>query len=264
MTDSSAQDHKDRQMTLAQHLIELRRRLFRGALGFLLGAVAGWFLTGTVMDALREPITEISRQQHGRQAMLNFDSITGAFDLKIQLALTIGAIISSPIWLYQIWAFFVPALTRRELKYAFGFFFTAVPLFLIGGYVGWLVVPHIVALLTSFASSQDSAIIDAKTYFSFIMKIVIAVGVAFVLPVFLVLLNFVGVISAQSIIKSWRWALIIITLFTALVTPAADVISMFLLAVPMVALYFAAYAVSWLHDRRVVKISDDIDAGLAT
>jgi sec-independent protein translocase protein TatC len=250
-------------MTLGQHFVELRKRLFRSALGLLVGAVAGWFLSGYLLDALRAPITQIAAQQ-GREAQLNYDSITGAFDLKMQIAITIGVLVSSPVWLYQIWAFFVPALSRKELKYGFGFFFTAVPLFLAGAFAGWLLVPHIVTLLTSFAPGEDWAIISAKTYFDFVLKLVIAVGVAFVLPVFLVLLNFVGVLSASSIIKSWRWALILIALFTAVATPAADVLSMFLLAVPMVVLYFVAYGVSWLHDRRAVKAALRLEAELAT
>jgi sec-independent protein translocase protein TatC len=84
-----------------------------------------------------------------------------------------------------------------------------------------------------------------------------------VLPVFLVLLNFVGVLSAKSIIASWRWALILIVLFTAIATPAADVLSMFLLAIPMVLLYFAAYGVAWLHDRRALKAQARLEAELA-
>lgn len=250
-------------MTLGEHFVELRKRLFRSAIGLVAGAIAGWFLSGYLLDALRGPITDIAQQQ-GRIAQLNYDSVTGAFDLKMQVAITIGIIVSSPIWLYQIWAFFVPALSRKELKYGFGFFFTAVPLFLAGAYAGWLLVPHIVTLLTSFAPGQDSAIISAKTYFDFVLKLVVAVGIAFVLPVFLVLLNFVGVLSARSIIKSWRWAFLLIALFTAIATPAADVISMFLLAIPMVLLYLAAYGVAWLHDRRAAKAAMRIEAELAT
>ena len=262
-------------MTLAEHFIELRKRLFRSALALLVGAVVGWVLSDYVLSAMRGPITDIAKQQ-GREAMLNYDSITGAFDLKMQVAITIGAIISSPVcaaagavllspfWLYQVWAFFVPAMTRKELKYAFGFFLTAVPLFIAGGVAGWMLVPHIVNLLTSFAPAQDAAIIGAKTYFDFILKLVIAVGIAFVLPVFLVLLNFVGVLTAKSIIASWRWALILIALFTAIATPAADVLSMFLLAIPMVALYFAAYGVAFVHDRRLAKSQRRLEADLAT
>ncbi len=250
-------------MTFGEHFVELRKRLFRSALGLLAGSVAGWFLAGWVLDALREPIVQIAKQQ-GRLAELNYDNITGAFDLKMQIAITIGVVISSPVWLYQIWAFLVPALNRKELKYGLGFFFTAVPLFLAGCAAGWFVVPHIVQLLTSFAPSQDTAFIQAKDYFDFVLKLVVAIGVAFVLPVFLVLLNFVGVLSAKSILRSWRWALLVIVLFTAIATPSADVVSMFLLAIPMVVLYFAAAGVSWLHDRRVARNAVRLETELAT
>lgn len=239
-------------MTLGEHFVELRKRLFRSAAGVLAGTVAGWFLSGYVLNAMRAPIETIAKNQH-RLAELNYDNITGAFDLKMEVAFTIGIVLSSPIWLYQIWAFFVPALSKRELKYGFGFFFSAVPLFVAGCAAGWLVVPHIVELLTSFAQSGDAALIQANGYFSFILKLVIAIGIAFVLPVFLVLLNFVGVLSAKSILHSWRIALIVIVVFTALVTPSADVVSMFVLAIPMVALFFAAAGVAWLHDRRAAK-----------
>jgi sec-independent protein translocase protein TatC len=117
--------------------------------------------------------------------------------------------------------------------------------------------------MTSFAPSADSTIITAKTYFDFVLKLVLVVGVAFVLPVFLVLLNFAGVISAKSILKSWRVAILLIVLFTAIATPAADILSMFLLAIPMVLLYFAAAGITWLHDRRKAKkaqlVLDDPD-----
>jgi sec-independent protein translocase protein TatC len=96
------------------------------------------------------------------------------------------------------------------------------------------------------------------------MKLVLACGIAFVLPVFLVLLNFVGVLTAVTIIKGWRVAILIITLFCALATPAADIVSMFVLAIPMVILYFAAAGVAWIHDRGVAKreaaLAAEVDA----
>ncbi|KQV08166.1 twin-arginine translocase subunit TatC [Leifsonia sp. Root112D2] len=249
-------------MTLGQHLVELRKRLFKAAIGFVLGGVAGWFLADFVLDALRSPVQAIVESQH-RTAALNFATITGSFDLKLQIAITVGAIISSPVWLYQIFAFLVPGLTGKEKRYTFGFFFSAVPLFFAGCAAGWFVLPHIVGLLTGFAGRQDSAYIDAQSYYDFVLKLVIVVGVAFVLPVFLVLLNFMGVLSAKSILKSWRVAMLVIVLFTAVTTPAADVISMLLLAVPMVGLYFAAAGVAWLHDRRAAKNALRMEADLA-
>ena len=239
-------------MSLGQHLIELRKRLFLAAAGILVGAILGWFLADFVWDALRQPILAIASEQ-GRAAQINYPDITSSFDLKLKIAFYVGLVVSSPVWLYQIFAFLVPGLTRKEKQYTFGFFFTAIPLFLAGCTAGWFVLPNIVGLMTSFAPVEDAAFINAQNYLDFVLKLVIAIGVAFVLPVFIVLLNMAGVISAASIIKSWRIAILVIVLFTAIATPAADLVSMFLLAIPMVALYFAAYGIAVLHDRRVAK-----------
>jgi sec-independent protein translocase protein TatC len=249
-------------MSLGQHLLELRRRLFISAAGILLGAIAGWFLSDFVWDQLREPIYAIIEAQH-RNAQINYPDITSAFDLKLKISFYVGTVLSSPVWLYQIFAFLVPGLTRTEKRYTFGFFFSAVPLFLAGCAAGWFVLPNVVELMTGFAPTEDSAFINAQGYFDFVLKLVVAIGIAFVLPVFIVLLNFAGVISAASIIKSWRVAILVITLFTAIATPAADVVSMFLLAIPMVALYFAAYGIAWLHDRRAARRARAFEQELA-
>lgn len=246
-------------MSLGQHLIELRNRLFKAVLAVLVGAVGGWFLTPFVLDSLRAPVAELAKVG-GHTAELNFPMITGAFDLKLQIAITIGIVIASPVWLYQIWAFIVPALVRREKQYVWGFLGTAIPLFFLGCAFGWYVLPHIVGILGSFVSSQDTSIVDAKAYYDFTIKLIVAVGIAFVLPVFLVLLNFVGVLTAAAIIKSWRVAILCILVFCAIVTPSADVISMFLLAVPMTVLYVAACIITWFHDRRLAKRQAKLDA----
>jgi sec-independent protein translocase protein TatC len=239
-------------MSLGQHLLELRKRLFLAAAGILVGAVIGWFLSDLVWNALREPIYAIASAQ-GRKAQLNYPDITSAFDLKLKISFYVGLVVSSPMWLYQVFAFLMPGLTRTEKRYTFGFFFTAVPLFLAGCAAGFYVLPHVVELMTGFAPAQDAALVTAQSYFDFVLKLVVAIGIAFVLPVFIVLLNFAGVISATSIIKSWRVAILVIILFTAIATPAADVVSMFLLAIPMVVLYFAAYGIAVLHDRRSAR-----------
>jgi sec-independent protein translocase protein TatC len=171
----------------------------------------------------------------------------------MQVAITIGIVASSPVWLYQIFAFLVPGLTKKEKRYTFGFFFTAVPLFLAGCTAGWFVLPNIVELMAKFVPPEDASFVEAKVYLDFVLKLVLAVGIAFVMPVFLVLLNFLGVISAAAIIKGWRVAVLLIAVFCAIATPAADVVSMFLLAIPMVFLYFLAAGVAWLHDRVAAK-----------
>lgn len=252
---------RDRRMSLGQHLIELRKRLFRSAISVLLGAVAGWFVYPWVWDGLRAPIEVIAES---RNAILNYQGITTAFDVHMQIAIYAGILISSPVWLYQIFAFLVPGLTGKEKRYTFGFVFTAIPLFLAGCVAGWFVVPHIVILLNSFVPADDAAFIDAKDYLGFVLKLILAVGIAFVLPVFLVLLNFVGVMSARAILKGWRIAILMITLFTAIATPAADPFSMFLLAIPMVFLYFVAVGIAFWHDAIAARKLKRLDADLGS
>ncbi len=249
-------------MSIGQHLVELRRRLMIAGIGILLGTIGGWFLSELVWDGLRAPILVIASAHH--QASINYSGITSAWDVRFQVAIMVGILISSPVWLYQIFAFLVPGLTGRERKYIFGFFFTAVPLFLAGAAVGWFVLPRLVNLMVGFVPGQDTSIIDAKYYLDFVIKMILATGIAFVLPVFLVLLNFIGVLSAKTILKGWRWAVLAITVFTAIATPAADPLSMLMLAAPMVVLYFAAWGVSALHDRSAARRSAALSAGLAS
>jgi sec-independent protein translocase protein TatC len=250
-------------MSLGQHLIELRKRLFISALAILVFSVGGWFVREYIMNAVRQPIVTIAKSLHS-DTILNYSGATAAFDLQLQIAVTVGVVASSPVWLYQLFAFLVPGLNGKEKRYIFGFFFSAVPLFLAGCAAGWFVFPHIVILLNSFVPTQDANILEAKDYFGFALKLILAVGIAFILPVFLVLLNFMGILSAVSILKAWRWAILVIIIFCAIATPSADVLSMFLLAIPIIVLYFIAIGVAYLHDRTAKKRSDAIDEELDT
>jgi len=236
-------------MGLGEHFSELRRRLGRAAIGVLVGAVAGWFASEPVLALLRTPVLESARAQD-RAVVINFPSISAAFDLRMEVAIIVGIVISSPIWLYQLFAFFVPALSKREKRYVYGFVLSALPLFIAGCAAGMWVMPHIVQLMTGFAPQFTASYLDASAYFDFILKLTLVTGVAFVLPLFVVVLNFAGVVSGRTVTHAWRWALMGICLFTAIATPAADVMSMLLLAAPMIALYVAACGVSLLNDRR--------------
>ncbi|MEO7124455.1 MAG: twin-arginine translocase subunit TatC [Lacisediminihabitans sp.] len=253
-------------MTLGQHLIELRKRLVRSAAAILLFSIGGFFLSNFVLSALRQPILAAGKA-HGAKTLLNYTGATAAFDLHLQIAFFVGIIVSSPIWLYQIFAFLVPGLTGKEKKYIFGFFFSTVPLFLGGCAAGWFVLPHIFVLLNSFVPDQDANFLDAKDYFGFVVKLILAVGIAFILPVFLVLLNFMSILSAKAILKAWRWAILVIIVFCAIATPSADVLSMFLLAVPIIVLYFIAVGIAFLHDRAALKrakaLENEYDAAAA-
>jgi sec-independent protein translocase protein TatC len=276
-------------MSLGAHLVELRKRLTRAALGIAAGLVVGFALynlswLGNLLEpvlpgaaealkgagtwqALSGPVVSIAETMGADTVALNFTNITGAIDIQFQVALVTGIVLSSPIWLYQLFAFFVPGLTGKEKRYTFGFFFSAVPLFLAGCVAGWFVLPRIVEVMFQFVPEGATTLYDVKYYVDFVLKLMLAVGIAFVLPVFLVLLNFVGVLRGMAILKGWRWAVLAIVVFTALATPAADVLSMVLLAIPMTVLYFAAVGVSLWHDRiadrrAAARLGDDLDGDL--
>nr|WP_308198880.1 twin-arginine translocase subunit TatC [Agromyces sp. C10] len=244
--------NREKRMSLGAHLLELRKRLFTSAIAIVVGAVAGWILTDLfVWNALQAPVEAVAEAQGGGGII--FPTISSAFDLRLQVAFTVGIVISSPVWLYQIFAFLVPGLNARERKFSFIFLGAAIPLFLAGCAAGWFVLPNIVKLMTGFVPEGSESLLTAKEYYDFVLKLVLAIGIAFVVPVFIVLLNLAGVLSAASIIKSWRVAILVITLFTAIATPSADVVSMFMLAIPMIGLYFAAWGIAHLHDKRVAK-----------
>ena len=233
-------------MPLSAHLREARTRTVRAAVALLIGTVIGYLTSDFVMDVLRAPITELAES---RSASLNFDSVTGAFDLQLRIAVYSGIILASPVWLGEIFGFLTPGLTAKEKKVTFGFLGAALPLFAAGCLTGLYVFPRMLEVLTSFAASEDSTILQASYYFDFVFKIVIATGIAFVLPVFLVVLNFIGVLSARSIARAWRVSIVGIVVFAALITPAADVLSMFVIGGPMALLFLAALAIASIHDR---------------
>jgi sec-independent protein translocase protein TatC len=250
-------------MTLGQHLVELRKRLMIAALALVVAMVIAFLVTEQVIDLLTIPIQMIADSRGTEFAKLNFTSITAGFDLRLRIAFAIGIILSAPVWVWQIWAFVMPGLTRKEVRYTVGFMAAAVPLFFGGTVVGWLIMPHIIELMAEFVPDQGALFFDAQYYYDFIFKLLLVVGVAFVLPVFLVALNFAGVISGIAILKGWRVAVLVAVIFSALATPAADIFSMLMLAGILIVLYLAAAGVSLLVDRRRRKRDSALLAGPA-
>ncbi|OIJ23868.1 twin-arginine translocase subunit TatC [Nocardioides luteus] len=234
-------------MPVAGHLREASRRGTRAVVALLIGVAVGFWLSDQILEVLRSPIEQIAQSQ---DASLNYDTVTGAFDLKLKIALFAGVIGSSPVWLAELFGYATPGLTRRERRYTVGFLAAAIPLFAAGCAFGFLLFPHMVEMLAGFSSTEDSTILNAGYYVDFVMKMVLAIGVAFVLPVFVVVLNLLGLLPSQTLWRSWRAIVVVIVLFSALVTPAADVLSMFLVAAPMAGLFTAAVIITHLHDRR--------------
>ncbi|MEY3484038.1 MAG: hypothetical protein RLZZ218_873 [Actinomycetota bacterium] len=236
-------------MKLSGHLRELRKRLFRSAFAILAGTIIGWELFDYVFKELQKPIIRVA-QEANVNATVNFGSVVSAFDLHFQVAFFIGLFITSPFWLYQIWAFLAPAFKRRERKYTVIFAFTSTPLFLGGAYFGWWLFPGFVRSLLGFTPEGSSNVINASEYVLFTVRVLLVFGLAFVLPAILVLLNSVGVLSGKSILKGWRPALFLISLIGALATPVSDPVSMFLLMIPLLAFYYLSAAIALANDKR--------------
>ena len=245
---------RDKRMSLGQHLVELRKRVVVALIALVVGMVVAYFLTDWIIWAMTEPIRVVAEQRGESAAVsLMYSTITGPFDLRLRISFVVGIILSAPVWLWQLWAFLMPGLTRKEIQYTIGFVSAAVPLFFAGCFVGWWVMPHIVELMAAFSAEGADNLYEAKYYYDFVFKLVIVVGVSFVVPVFLVALNLAGIMSGKAILKSWRVAVLIAVAFAGLATPAADIVSMLMLAGILVVLFFAAAGLSMLFDRRRAK-----------
>jgi len=239
----------DGQMSLKEHLVEARNRLFKSALAMIPGIVIGWILYDPLMAAVTEPLRDISAERH-IVASLNFEGVTTSFDLKLQISLILGLILASPVWIYQLWAFITPGLTKKERRYTLSYLFAAVPLFLAGVYVGWLIWPNIVRALTSFTPEGGSNIMKAVDYLQFVLQLMLFMGVAFLVPVLLFALNAIGMVRGETYLKAWRFTILGVTIVSAMAAPGADVMSMFFLAAPLLILYFGAIGLCILNDKR--------------
>lgn len=240
-------------MSLGDHLRELRRRVLVAAIAIFVGAGVGWWQYDYLFARISEPITELALRRGFQVATLNYPDLTGSFTMRITVSLFVGVVIASPIWLFQIWGFIVPGLTGREKRTAFYFIGSAVPLFLTGCFLGVVTLPRAAAALLSFTPDSASNILPANEYFDFVMRFILAFGIAFLLPVFLVGLNAAHILPARILLKAWRPAVFILFVFAAVMTPTPDAWTMLALAVPMIGLFFAAVGVCFLLDRRRAK-----------
>jgi sec-independent protein translocase protein TatC len=245
-------------MALREHLRELRNRLFKCAIAVVVGAVIGWFLSDWFYEALLRPITE-SAAKNGTPTTINFADPLSAFNQRVQICLVIGIVLASPVWLYQFWAFITPGLTRREKRYGYGFVAAALPLFLAGGTLAWWVLPKALEFLNSFVPEGGSNFITANIYFSFVVRVVLAFGIAFVIPVVLVALNMVGLLKGRTLLRHWRITVFACFLFAAIATPTPEATSMCILAGAMCLLFAIAIAICLILDRRRARSSTEPD-----
>ncbi|WP_336921228.1 twin-arginine translocase subunit TatC [Aquipuribacter sp. SD81] len=236
-------------MPLRAHLVELRNRMLVSGVAVLVMGVVGWVVYDPVIDELVRPIVAAG-VVNDMDIELRFGSPTESFDMRVKLSLWIGLVGSSPIWLFQLWAFITPGLTRKERWYSIGFLSAAVPLFLAGVALAWFVLPNAFIFLTSLNPEEVGSLFDFSLYVGFVTRVALFFGVAFLLPVVMVALNLAGLVRGRTMLRAWRYAIVLSFVFAAIASPTPDIVVMFTLAGPMLGLYLVAVGVALVVDRR--------------
>ncbi|MGC1620087.1 MAG: twin-arginine translocase subunit TatC [Candidatus Acidiferrum sp.] len=257
MTNSSQSDspivHREEepgaQMTFFEHLVELRKRIINSIVAILIGAAIGWFVAPYFVVWITKPMIKALKDA-GLGDKLIYTSPTGYLNLLITLSIYLGIVIASPWILYQIWLFVAPALYKHERSAITGFLFSTVFLFIGGIAFGYFVsLPYVLHFLVSFKGPVEP-LISINEYFDLILLILLGLGLVFELPVLIFFLSLFGIVTPQFLIKNFRYALLVIAILAAVLTPTPDATTMVLFMLVLVALYFLGVGVSWLVVRK--------------
>ncbi|MEX3609949.1 twin-arginine translocase subunit TatC [Rothia sp. LK2588] len=258
---NSRKNNPQANMALQEHFREFKNRVIKSAVATIIGGIAGFFLYMPFIEAIKEPLDEVNRQQ-GRDAVLNYANVQSSFSLMVTVSLYIGLVLAAPVWLYQLWAFITPALYKKEKRYALGFICSAVPMFIIGIITAWICLPATVLALTAFNPTGTANYINAEVYISFVVKFMVSFALSFVIPVILVGLNLMGILSGRTILKAWRWVVVFVATIAAMAAPGTDVMTMFYLAAPLLLFFFIAIAICLVNDKRRARKNAKLAQGL--
>jgi len=261
-TRRSRRKNPDGTMTLIEHIYEFRRRLGWAVFFVVIGGIFGFVWFGqhfgpipSLGDIMTEPYCAIPASQRfgseGGHCRLLQTVPFEVFMLRLKVGLAAGAVLLSPAWLYQLWAFIAPGLYAKERRYALTFVGFASALFAAGAVLAYLLVPHALALLAGFGQDQFVTALTGDKYISFILSLLVIFGVSFELPLLVVMLNRVGVLKYQML-KKWRRGLIFaLFVFAAFATPGSDPFSMLGLAGALTVLFELSIQIARFHDRKL-------------
>jgi sec-independent protein translocase protein TatC len=233
----------DGRMSLIEHLTELRSRLFKAALAIALCSVVGFWLSEHLLHWLNVYYRNAARDQ---SKTLVISTPLEGFAIKLKIAGYVGLFGSSPVWLWQCWQFITPGLKEKERRYAIPFLVSSVFLFLFGAAVGLLTLPAGLRFLVSVAGKNQELLFQSEKFVSFVTLIVIIFGFSFLFPVVIVFLELVNLVTPKQLLKAWRYAIVIIIIIAAVITPSQDPISLLAMAIPMVIFYFGAILIGRL------------------
>lgn len=259
-------------MPLGEHLRELRNRLFKSVLAIIVVTIVAAFFYRHILEIFQHPVLKAAGCKGSADhlstgkacATLTVSGVLGGFSLALKVALTTGVVVSSPVWLYQLWAFLAPGLHKNEKRYTLAFVATGVPLFVGGAALAYAILPQSVRIMLGFVPNHTVNLVPLDEFIDLVLRLVVVFGLAFELPLVLVLLNFTGVVTGRRMLGWWRGMVIGITVFAAIATPTGDPVTMCLLAAPIVFLYFLAMGVCFLNDRRRARrLAADPDFSLS-
>lgn len=264
--DQKAKDAEGR-MPLVEHLRELRNRLLKSVLAVLVITIVAAFFYKDLIDFMLKPMLDsvgctngVVEQRNGHPcADMTVNGLIAPFSIALKVSLTAGVVLSAPVWLYQLWAFTAPGLHSHEKKYAVSFVAVGAPLFGAGAVLAYKILPQTAVILLDFTPENARNLLPVDDYLDLITRMVVVFGLAFELPLLLILLNFTGVLTAKRLASWWRAMVLGITIFAAFATPTGDPLTMLSLAAPIITLYFIALGICLVNDRRRVRNNPDAD-----
>lgn len=237
-------------MTLVEHLAELRTRIIRSVLAIALGLIAILALYDHVLAFMLAPYERLCEQDPTLTCEVQFIGPLEGFTTRLSISTYGGIIVAMPVILWQIWRFIVPALHAKEKRYAIPFIVSSIVLFLLGGLVAYLTLTPALDFLITWAGEDVRANFQVSKYVSLFGLMVAAFGVTFLFPVLLVFLQLVGVVTPQTLARQWRYAVVVVFLVAAVVTPSGDPYSMMAMALPMMLFYLASVVIGLVAQRR--------------
>ena len=234
--------------TLAEHLDELRTRIMRVVQFLAVGMVIGWFLHPYVYEAMDNMVKSyIPANAKYREA---FRHLTDPFMLQLKVAFYIGIVLSFPVLLHQLWAFIAPGLRPQERRPIKVVFPICLALFVLGLVVGWMTIPALVQYFMSFVAGTDIEVIqEPGSLMLLVVYTLLGFGISFQMPVVVFFLTRIGLITGDTVRTYWRHVVVANVVLSAAITPSADPVSMFALAVPLNVFFFGAVSVAKLTDR---------------
>lgn len=251
----------DGRMALGDHLRELRARVLRAGTLVIIGLVVALYFFDPLYDLVVGPYMQAQAKLPDGVTQATTAGAAGGLMLYLKLCGFTALVATAPFWLYQIWAFILPGLHANERKWSRVFVAIAGPLFLIGIGLGYVTLPKGLEVLIGLNPDGVTNLVDFNEYLQFFTRTLLVFGLAFEIPVFVVMLNLAGVVSGKQLGAHRPWIIVGIFVFAAVATPSADPFTMTFMAVPMLFLYLISEVIARYNDRR--KLARKPNAGLS-